>query len=371
MHKICHMTSAHPPGDTRIFQKECVSLAKAGYEVYLVERGESYDQHGVHVVGIGQPSGGRLNRMTRFARKVYEVALALDADVYHFHDPELLPYGLKLKKKGKKVIFDSHEYYQMQLQEKPYLPNWCMRIIAAIYAQYERYVLKRLDGLVFPSTINGVNPFEGRCRRIAIIENNAKLDTFYAAYNPASEKQERMCCLVGTLSRNRGISVSIKGTYLAGGRLALVGNFDSAVYRQEVESCPEYSCVDYKGVLDTQQVVKILSQSRVGICTLLDFGQYWVGDDLATKIGEYMAMGLPVVLHASPFNRKLVETYHCGICVDPANLQEVADGIRYLLDHPKEAQQMGENGRRAVKERFNWEIEEQKLLELYRQILSE
>ena len=97
MIKVCHMTSAHGPEDVRIFHKECVSLAKAGYDVYLVERGDSYEKNGVHIVGVGQPSGGRLSRMTSFAKKVYQAALALDADIYHFHDPELLPYGLKLK----------------------------------------------------------------------------------------------------------------------------------------------------------------------------------------------------------------------------------------------------------------------------------
>ena len=60
MIKVCHMTSAHSPHDTRIFYKECVSLAKAGYEVYLVQRGECCEEIGVHVVGVGQPSGGRL-----------------------------------------------------------------------------------------------------------------------------------------------------------------------------------------------------------------------------------------------------------------------------------------------------------------------
>ena len=76
MIKVCHMTSAHQPGDTRIFQKECVSLAKAGYQVFLVQRGESGENSGVRIIGVGQPSGGRLTRMTSFARKVYEAALA-------------------------------------------------------------------------------------------------------------------------------------------------------------------------------------------------------------------------------------------------------------------------------------------------------
>ena len=65
MIKVCHMTSAHAPGDVRIFHKECVSLAKAGYQVYLVQRGESFEASGVHVIGVGQPSGGRLTRMKR------------------------------------------------------------------------------------------------------------------------------------------------------------------------------------------------------------------------------------------------------------------------------------------------------------------
>ena len=116
--KVCHMTSAHDPEDIRIFHKECVSLAKNGYDVYLVERGDSYEKNGVHIVGVGTIPDSRLQRMTQGARRVYEAALALDCDIYHFHDPELLPYGVMLKKKGKKVIFDSHENTVEQIMEK-------------------------------------------------------------------------------------------------------------------------------------------------------------------------------------------------------------------------------------------------------------
>ena len=111
MVKVCHMTSAHAPEDTRIFYKECVSLAKAGYEVYLVARGDSYEKNGVNIMGVGEVTGGRLNRMIEFTRRIYRKAISVDADVYHLHDPELLLYALKLKKRGKKVIFDSHEKY--------------------------------------------------------------------------------------------------------------------------------------------------------------------------------------------------------------------------------------------------------------------
>ena len=112
------MTSAHASDDTRIFYKECVSLAKAGYEVSLVARGPAREEAGVRVVGVGVPSGGRLFRMLFFARRIYRQALALDAEVYHLHDPELLPYGLRLKRRGKVVIFDSHEFTAQAILEK-------------------------------------------------------------------------------------------------------------------------------------------------------------------------------------------------------------------------------------------------------------
>ena len=104
MIKVCHVTSVHPVEDVRIFQKECVSLARAGYDIYLVQQGESYEKYGVHIVGFGNVESSRIKRMLHTSRTAYEKALAVDADVYHLHDPELLPYGIKLKKLGKKVI---------------------------------------------------------------------------------------------------------------------------------------------------------------------------------------------------------------------------------------------------------------------------
>lgn len=110
MIKVCHMTSAHDPEDIRIFHKECVSLAKAGYDVYLVQPGDSYEKNGVHLVGLSAPAQGRMEHFLHSAKNAYKKALEVDADIYHLHDPELLGYGLKLKRRGKKVTFDSHEH---------------------------------------------------------------------------------------------------------------------------------------------------------------------------------------------------------------------------------------------------------------------
>lgn len=370
MIKVCHMTSAHSPHDTRIFYKECQSLASAGYEVYLVQQGESGEESGVHVIGVGQPSGGRLSRMTSFSRKVYKAALAVDGDIYHFHDPELLPYGLRLKRKGKKVIFDSHEFYSVQLRQKPYLPGWCTRLIAAFYTIYERYVLKRLDGVIFPCTINGKNPFEGLCHHTALVDNSVKLEQFYDQFDPTVVKKEEQVCMSGSLTYTRGTTICIEAAYRAKCKLLLAGKFASAAYEESLRNMPEFSCVDYLGYLSKQKVLDLLQESKVGISLGLNVGQYWQVENMPTKACEYMSVGLPVVIFGSPHIRAVVDRWHCGICVDPEDVDEIATAIRYLLDHPEEARQMGENGRRAVKEEFNWGIEEKKLLALYDDIMK-
>lgn len=371
MTRVCHITSAHAPEDVRIFHKECVSLAKAGYEVYLVQRGESYEKSGVHLVGLGAPPAGRLKRMTAFAKKAFETALALDADVYHLHDPELLPYGLKLKRRGKKVIFDSHERYVEQLRTKPYLPPWASALAAGLYGAYERRVLRRLDAAVLPCTFNGENPFEGQCARAPIISNAAILGEFYERYNPAAPKKDRQVCYVGGLTENRGITASLKAAAQAGAHLVLAGEFSPSDYEARLRAMPESSCLDYRGRLSRTEVADLLSESRIGLCVLLNRGQYWKFDTFGIKVFEYMSMGLPVILSSSAYNREMTQRYQFGLCADPENTEEFAAAVRYLLDNPEEARRMGENGRRAVKEEFNWGVEEKKLLALYEDILKE
>lgn len=370
MIKVCHMTSVHGAEDVRIFHKECVSLAKAGYDTYLVERGKSYEKNGVHIVGVGEIPKGRLKRMTEGAKRVYEAAKALDADIYHFHDPELLPYGLKLKRAGKKVIFDSHEFYREQIREKEYLPVWLCRLVAGAYDSYEKHVLKKLDAVISPCTLNGSSFFENRCRRAIIVSNAAVLGEFFNLYDPNMPKKQGQICYVGALTQARGITEGMRAAYLAGAKLVLAGTFSSIEYQKKLQSLPEYSCVEYKGWIDLPEVRSLINESQVGLCAFLNIGQYLKIDTFGIKVYEYMSMALPVILSHSSYNDRMVDRYHFGICVDPTNIDEIASAIRYLLDHPEEARQMGENGRRAVKEEFNWGVEEKKLLALYEDILK-
>lgn len=368
-YKICHMTSVHPSEDIRIFRKECVSIAKAGYEVFLVERGESYDKNGVHIVGVGEIPESRRKRMIQGGKAVYEKALALDCDLYHIHDPELLRFALKLKRKGKKVIFDSHELTRQQIRIKPYLPRLLAGLLSRLYALYENRILCRIDGVIFPCPVNGTFPLPGK--NPTFVNNYPRLSELYDQYDPDALKDPDTICTVGSLTYNRGTKHLIKAACLAGCRVLLAGRLSPLSFEKEVLEMAESKNAEFLGFQDRQGVIALLRRARIGVSPLLPIGQYQIVENMPTKVFEYMAMGLPVVLTRKPFSEEMVEKYKFGVCVDPQNTEEFAAAIRDLLDNPAKAHEMGENGRRAVKEVFNWEKEEENLLQLYHTCLAE
>lgn len=362
MVKVCHMTSAHDQEDLRIFTNEGVSLAKAGYEVYEVAHGDSYYKDGVHIVGVGRMPDSRWERMTKGAKKVYKKALELDCDIYHFHDPELLPYGLKLKKAGKKVIFDSHENTVEQIQEKEWIPGIVRKPMYVLFDWYQKYVCRKLDAVV------SVTPHI--CDYFRAINPNTYMITNYPIVQPLRENTERVpgsICFAGGISSQWNHDNIIRAIEsIDGCRYVLCGN-GGDLYFESLKVLPGWDKVDYRGKLPHEVINGILTSCQIGL-SVLSYNRNTglkTGTMGNTKIFEEMMAGLPVICTDFDLWKEFVERYQCGICVNPGSIEEIKGAIQYLMDHPEEAKRMGENGRRAVEEEFNWGVEEKKLLRLY------
>ena len=141
---------------------------------------------------------------------------------------------------------------------------------------------------------------------------------------------------------------------------------------ESLKALPGWNQVDYLGKIPYKQVAQEMAQSGIGVALLTpgqntDWERGTIGN---TKIFEQMQAGLPVICTDFILWREFVERYHCGICVDPTDSEQIVSAVRYLQEHPEEADQMGRNGQRAIMEEFNWGVEEKKLLALYEDILK-
>lgn len=352
--KICHMTSAHDSLDDRIFLKECVSTAKAGYNTYLVAQGESFQKNDVQVIGIGEQNRTRLRRMLFTSRDIYTSAVALDADVYQFHDPELLPYGLKLKKSGKRVIYDSHEDVPRQIMAKEWLPLFMRKAISCIFERYEKYVSKKLD-CVIAATVHIEQIFKVKGIKAITVKNYPILGDI-SGCNDDYFLRNNQVCYAGGLTRQRGITEMVQAVQFCDGKLCLAGDMDDD-YKRELEQKNSWSKVDMLGYINREELNEMYNQSRIGMAVLKRTPNHV--NALAIKLFEYMAAGIPIICSDFPLWIKIVSDNKCGICVPPESVEKIAEAIKYLLDNPEIAKSMGDEGKKVVREKYNWENEEE------------
>lgn len=365
--KICHLTSVHPRYDSRILHRECVSLAENGYEVYLLvnDNGQKENYHGVKIFTTHRYYNNRIKRMCFGVKKIYDLAKKVDAEIYHLHDPELLLIAPFLKRKGKKVVFDSHETYYLQIREKEYIPLAFRKMLAGLYWLIETVIIKKIDAVICPGTVLGKNPFKGRTKRVAYINNVPRLEELEVEITDVNKKEENAICYVGSLTVDRGITNLVKAAYQANVTLYLAGKFSPAAYEQELMEMEEYKAVKYLGFLDRREIYDLYSKVCIGMCTLLPVGQYNKGDNLPTKVYEYMAAGLPVILSDFPYNKKVMEKYQFGEIVNPEDIDEITNKIKKMLSDKFLCDEAGKKGREIVLKKYNWSVEEKKLLGLY------
>lgn len=368
MIKVCHITSVHTRYDIRIFQKECSSLADAGYQVVLMVCDDLNNEicNGVQIKSLGYRPNSRKQRVLTTDSEIIDAALEEKAIIYHLHDPELLRFAKKLHKSGAKVIFDSHEFYALQLLEKKYIPQFLRKYVKFVYSFLEKQWLKNIDTVIVPCTIDGKNYFSDRAKQTCFISNVPKLDEF----NEKKIDGEKILCQAGGLTYNRGIWHLVKAMELIDAKLILAGPFESIEFQEQIESMNHQGKVEYLGCLDRDEIHKIYQRTSIGLATMLDKGQYYHIDTLATKVYEFMSMGIPVVLSDTSYAREILKQYPFGMAVDASFPNEIANAVNYILNHEEIAKKMSEAGRRAVKERYNWDKEAEKLKILYSNLLS-
>lgn len=363
MAKICHITSAHTRDDIRIFVKECVTLANVGHEVSLIVADNLPDEirQNVQIYSVGKPKN-RKTRMRQIPLKIYDRVVKLHPDFIHFHDPELILIGNKLVKQKYKVIYDVHEDLPKQVLNKYYLPRLIRKPISLIVSVLEKYYARKFHGIVAATPIIARRFKQYNINTIDLC-NYPILDELNVAYNDWENRQNCMC-YIGSISRMRGIMPIIASSAISHLTLELAGIFSGDISLDELKIQPGGKFINYLGILNRQEIASLLRRVKIGMVTLLPTASYV--ESLPIKMFEYMLSGIPVIASNFPLWQDIVAKYDCGILVNPEDSEEIAKAAQELLANQDKARQMGINGRNLVLKRFNWEKEQQKLIDFYK-----
>ena len=368
MIKVCYFTSKLST-DIRVFNKECTSLVKAGYEVYLVSpnaKNEIID--GVNIIGVSYNKSGLFNRLYTLPRLLFEKALSINADVYHFNDPASLCYGSKLKRLGKKVIFDSFEDHPTLVYEKKSLPYIIKYLVSKIYSVYEYHMCKKFDALIlcYHWTQDRLN---NAC------QNNQLVFNFPIIYGKAVEKENvkaSVICYAGLIGGIWNLDKIINSlAQIEDVEFILAGNPGDIGYLESLKSNINWNKVNYIGQIKRESVYEqVFSKSNIGMAILdyIPLVKGNMGNMSNNKLFEYMWAGLPVICTDFILWNKVIEENNCGICVNPNDENQIKNAILYLLGNPEIAKQMGANGQEMVRRKYNWSYEEKKLIKLYKSL---
>jgi len=287
--------------------------------------------------------------------------MALKADIYHLHDPELLQIAGTLLQTGAKVVYDAHEDLPRQILGKHYLPTSLRKPIAKLVEGYENNVAAKLSGIVAATpTIRDrflkVNP------HVVDVKNYPMLTEISG--QSAWESKALTALYIGGILEVRGAFQMVDAiAQCPGARLELAGAYDPSSLRALLATKPGWQQVDELGFLDRPGVVAALARAKVGLVVLQPQANFV--NSLPIKLFEYMAAGIPVVATDFPLWKQIVETHSCGLCVDATKAEAIAEAIQYLLTNDAEAKQMGLNGLAAVRSNYSWETEALRLIGFY------
>ncbi|MCX7993328.1 MAG: glycosyltransferase family 4 protein [Fimbriimonadales bacterium] len=368
--RVAHLSSVHSWNDVRIYYRECLSLAKRGYEVYLVvrEAPKGLGSADIHTIGVGS-ARTRLARIVGATGRIYRYARRLGASVYHFHDPELIFVGMLLKQGGAKVIYDVHENVPQQILTKDWLPYWSRRFVARLSGWAEQKAAQHLDAIVAatPSIAKRFPP-----EKTVVVQNFPFQDELITPEPTPYACRPPLIAYVGGLTTIRGAREMVQAMEYVNNTseavLVIAGSFSPSSLEQELASMAGWRRVRFLGQQTRAEVASLLGQARAGIVVFHPSPNHIEAQP--NKLFEYMAAGLPVIASNFPHWQALIGSPPCGITVDPLNAHSIAQAIEWMLTHPQDAEQMGRRGRLQVVERYNWEAESAKLLALYEQLIE-
>jgi glycosyltransferase involved in cell wall biosynthesis len=363
------MTSVHPWDDTRIYNKMCRSLSTYGHSVTLLAPIEKFAvKHGVRVLPV-KKAPNRILRMLIASHKILKIAWQIDADIYHFHDPELIFVGYILRKSGKKVVYDVHEDYSSSILSNDSIPKVLRKILSKLTCHTEQTLIPQLSGIVCAT--NGITEKLSTFNSNVITVNNypilSGLSPVQTTEQGSSVNHPFRLIYAGSISKARGIVELVNAVGIVNQsdscKLVLCGKYSPQDLESVVTNLPGYKHVEFLGQLSRSELQGELQQSQVGVVLFHPEPNHV--ESQPNKLYEYMEAGLPVLASNFDMWKRFIEINNIGTVTNPLDPKQIAFSIIQIMANYNKFQRMGINGNRLVNQKYNWDVEKLKLVDIY------
>jgi glycosyltransferase involved in cell wall biosynthesis len=372
---VCIISTVHPPHDQRIFHKQAKSLQNDGWEVsFIVHTKKNTVRDGVRLISLGE-ANNRLQRWSHLFR-AYKKALGTEADIYHFHDPELLPVGYALKQQtDAAVVFDMHEDFvgnKISEGHRDWIPSTIQPIVTQIFPRVFSLFVSRIDAVITTTQSMANRVEELGANRVELVRNFPKIENINHTTDIIEKDHKYQLVYVGRLTEERGIMRMLQTLRrLQEDRdigLWLLGTFVDKEEEVTAESYINRYDLNVRrfGYVEYNDVFPILMAADVGF-VLLD--STLCEHNISTKMFEYMYTKTPYIGTNARTIRKYTDD-NTGILVPEKDISAIVDAIEYLLDDYSQLQNMGENGHKRVITQYNWESEFEKLSDIYKDMIT-
>jgi glycosyltransferase involved in cell wall biosynthesis len=367
MKKICIITTIHPQYDARIFERTIVPLFENGYEVSVIAPWKPHpDYSGIRWIEL-PVSTVRLSRILN-GFYAFLKSLKVDSAVLHFHDLDFMVWAVLIKLiSGKKIIYDCHENYAEEiLYGKPWIPKYLRVFLSKMTVIVEKLSSRFFDQIV-AVVPNQVDRFSEISKNVILIRN-------LSVYKPYRELiHEKNIIYIGSISENYGgeALLNLARALKKHGNTLKIISFDKfdATYKPYFTQCinQENLPIFIQPRFNRDQILEIMSKGCIG----LSFSEDTISNNLGfpTKLFEYMSFGIPVIASNTIRHQQIMNFSKSGILVNDKDIENVYSTVNNLIENKELLGKLKENGFYAIESEYNWNLEKQKLIDVYERLL--
>jgi len=349
----------HDWNDDRIFERAAVGLASLGHDVtYVAPADKDMLAEGVSIKAISKRS--RLKKHLFGPGEAFRKMKTIEADIYHFYNPNMMWLMRGWAKKGHAVFIDIHENYEARVDALP-LPSWLKKKAVAWYRKFENYMCSSFSGItVVTATMAG--KLAGSGTPVMIVDNVPYLKRLEQVQLAAQKDDRPTIITSGSHSDARNCMKAVEALPMIvkevpNVMMKFVGRFQPPSYEQElIAKAKELGVTanfETAGMLPWLQNFKRISSAHVGCVFYNDNLNNRV--TLPNRLYEYMYVGLAVLGEGFPEVQNVLKSNHCGEVVNSQDPKDIAEKAIRLIKDPKQLELYTKNAREAVLKKHNFE----------------